>query len=186
MEIKQTIGAVEAILFASGEPVELTRLSQTLSVEEDVLYRLIINMKDRYDSEESGIELVELDGAFQLCTKDKYAEDIKACLDIKRNMPLSNAAMETLAIIAYNQPVTKSFIEQIRGVDSGQTVNSLAEKGLVEEAGRLDLPGRPIAYKTTVGFLRCFGMKNLDGLPPLPDDSGQVMLDELSQSGEEE
>lgn len=186
MEINNTCAAIEAILFASGEPVELKRLAETLKVEEDVLYKLIKNMTDKYDDGKSGISLVELDGSFQLCTKAQFAEEIKACLDLKRNMPLSNAAMEILALIAYNQPVTKAFIEQIRGVDSSQTVNNLAEKGLIEEAGRLDLPGRPISYKTTANFLRCFGIKSLDALPPLPDDSGQVMLDEVVDSGEEQ
>ena len=87
--------------------------------------------------------------------------------------------MEVLAIIAYNQPVSKSFVEQVRGVESSQIVNNLVDKGLVEEAGRLDIPGKPIAYKTTIHFLRCFGLKSLENLPPLPDDSGQVMLDEV-------
>lgn len=184
MEINHMIGALEAVLFASGDAVSVSRLAEVLGIPEETTYKLLKNMQDIYEGygEKSGLSLVELDGSFQLCTKEEYAETVKAALDLKRNMPLSNAAMEILAIIAYNQPVTKAFIEQIRGVDSGQTVNSLAEKGLVEEAGRLDLPGKPIAYKTTSNFLRCFGMKNLDGLPPLPDDSGQVKLEELVES----
>lgn len=179
LEINKIKGAIEAILFASGEPVEVAKIAQTLNVEIDIVYKLLKNMQDRYEDDESGIQLVELSESFQLCTKPCHAEFVKLALEIKRNTPLSQAAMEILAIIAYNQPVTKSFIEQIRGVDSSQTVNTLCEKGLVEEAGRLDVPGRPIAYQTTTGFLRNFGMKSLEDLPPLPDESGQVMFDDV-------
>lgn len=179
MEINNTCGALEAVLFASGEPIELAKLAAAVEVEEDIVHKLLKIMQDKYTKQDSGIQLVELNDSFQLCTKPEYAAYIKAALEMKRNVPLSNAAMEILAIIAYNQPVTKSFIEQIRGVDSSQTVNALVEKGLVEEAGRLELPGRPISYQTTSGFLRSFGMKSIEGLPPLPDESGQVMLDDV-------
>lgn len=179
MEINNICGAIEAILFSSGEPLETAKIAAAVEVEEDVVYKLLKTMQDKYDKENSGIMLVELNNSFQLCTKAEFAPYIKTALELKRNVPLSNAAMEILAIIAYNQPVTKSFVEQIRGVDSSQTVNSLVEKGLVEEAGRLELPGRPISYKTTAGFLRSFGLKTIEGLPPLPDESGQVMIDEV-------
>ncbi|MEG0693852.1 MAG: SMC-Scp complex subunit ScpB [Oscillospiraceae bacterium] len=179
MEINRTKGAIEAILFASGEPIEISKIALAVGIEEDMVYKLLKGMQDKYDKETSGISLVELNDCFQLCTKTEYADCVKAALEMKRNVPLSNAAMEILAIIAYNQPVTKSFIEQIRGVDSSQTVNSLVEKGLVEEAGRLEVPGRPIAYQTTIGFLRTFGMKSIEHLPPLPDESGQVMIDDV-------
>lgn len=184
MEINKIKGAIEAILFASGEPVEVIKIAQTLEIEEDVVHKLLRTMQDRYDVDESGIMLCEMGDSFQLCTKPIHASQIKQALEMKRNVPLSQAAMEILAIIAYNQPVTKGFIEQIRGVDSSATVNSLAEKGLIEEAGRLDVPGRPIAYQTTTNFLRNFDMKTLEELPPLPDDSGQVMLDEIVNSEE--
>jgi len=180
MEINKIKGVIEAILFASGEPVETAKIAESLNLEYDVVHKLLKNMQDKYDKDESGIDLVEISDSFQLCTKPCHAEYIKKALEIKRNVPLSQAAMEILAIIAYNQPVTKSFIEQIRGVDSSQTVNSLAEKGLVEEAGRLDVPGRPISYKTTIGFLRNFGLKSLADLPPIPDESGQVSLDDVT------
>lgn len=179
MEINHVKSALEAVLFASGEPVPTARLAEAVGVEEEDVYRMLKLMKDKYATDESGIMLVELGDSFQLCTKPHHAEVIKAALEIKRNMPLSPAALEVLAIIAYNQPVTKSFVEQVRGVDSGQTVNSLVEKGLVEEAGRLDVPGRPISYRTTMGFLRSFGMSSLEGLPPIPDESGQVSLEEV-------
>lgn len=186
MEINRVKGAIEAILFASGEPVETSKIAQILELEEDITYKLLKALQDKYDDETSGIQLLEIGESFQLCTKACYADMVKQSLELRRNTPLSQAAMEILAIIAYNQPVTKSFIEQIRGVDSSQTVNSLCEKGLVEEAGRLDVPGRPISYKTTSIFLRNFGLKSLEELPPLPDESGQVMFDEVvhAQEGE--
>ncbi len=179
MEINKACGAIEAILFASGEPVESEKIAQALEMEEDLVYKLLQNMKDRYDREDSGLMLMELDQCFQLCTKPDYAGAVRAAMEIRRNIPLSNAAMEVLAIIAYNQPVTRAFVEQVRGVDSSQTVANLVEKGLVEEAGRLEVPGRPISYKTTQGFLRNFGMKSLEELPLLPDDGGQMQLDEV-------
>lgn len=184
MEINLTKGAIEAIFFASGEPVEVSRVAQSLELEYDICYRLIKSIQEKYQSEDSGFELIELGDGFQFCTKAQFADQIKRALEIKRNVPLSQAAMEILAIIAYNQPVTKSFVEQIRGVDSSQTINSLAEKGLVEEAGRLDVPGRPIAYQTSQGFLRCFGLKSISELPPLPNDDGQVAFDEVAKSDE--
>jgi len=171
MEINKTMGAIEAILFASGHPIEVSRIAAAINLESDVVYKLLKNIQDKYSTSSSGIELIELSDCFQLCTKPCYAEFVKKALEIKRNVPLSQAAMEILAIISYNQPVTKGFIEQVRGVDSSSTVNSLVEKGLVEEAGRMDVPGRPISYRTTTGFLRNFGLKSLDELPHLPSNS---------------
>lgn len=169
--VSATCAAIEAILFASGEPIEVSKIASAVDVKEEVVYKLIKTLQDKYDKETSGISLVELNDSFQFCTKSEYADYVKKALEMRRNVPLSNAAMEILAIIAYNQPVTKSFIEQIRGVDSSQTVNSLVQKGLVEEAGRLEMPGRPISYRTTSGFLRNFGIKSIDELPPIPDEN---------------
>ncbi len=182
MEINQYKAQIEAVLFASGEPVSAVRLAELLEVEEETVRQVVTLMKDDYEAEERGILLVALGESFQLVTKDRYAGLIRTALEIRRNTPLSQAAMEVLSIIAYNQPVTKSFVEQVRGVESGQIVNNLVEKGLVEEAGRLDVPGRPIAYRTTLQFLRCFGISSLEQLPPLPNQSGQVMLDEYMAS----
>ena len=182
MEINQYKAQIEAVLFASGEPVSAVRLAELLEVEEETVRQVVTLMKDDYEAEERGILLVALGESFQLVTKDRYAGLIRTALEIRRNTPLSQAAMEVLSIIAYNQPVTKSFVEQVRGVESGQIVNNLVEKGLVEEAGRLDVPGRAIAYRTTLQFLRCFGIYSLEQLPPLPDQSGQVMLDEYMAS----
>ena len=179
MNIKQTEAAIEAILFASGEPISVKRLADTVEVEEETVYKICKTLQDRKKTDESGICIVELNDSFQMCTNPDFADYIKKALEIKKNIPLSQAAMEVLAIIAYNQPVTKSFVEQVRGVESSKIVNNLVEKGLVEEAGRLDVPGRPISYKTSINFLRCFGLSGLDKLPPLPDENGQVMLDEV-------
>ena len=179
MNIKQTEAAIEAILFASGEPISVKRLADTVEVEVETVYKICKRLQDRIKTDESGICFVELNDSFQMCTNPDFADYIKKALEIKKNIPLSQAAMEVLAIIAYNQPVTKSFVEQVRGVESSQIVNNLVEKGLVEEAGRLDVPGRPISYKTSINFLRCFGLSGLDKLPPLPDENGQVMLDEV-------
>ena len=182
MEINQYKAKMEAVLFASGEPLLVTKIAELLEVEEETVWQIASLMKDDYEAEERGILLLRLGESLQLATKDCYAELIRSALEIRRNAPLSQAAMEVLSIIAYNQPVTKGFIEQVRGVESGQIVNHLAEKGLVEEAGRLDVPGRPISYQTTLRFLRCFGISSLEQLPPLPDQSGQVMLDEYMAS----
>ncbi len=179
MDFKQCEAAVEAVLFASGDPVPADRLSEATGVDVDTINKVCLAIKERYDDPQYGIMLMELDDSFQLVTKPQFAETIKTALQIKKNQPLSQAAMEVLAIIAYNQPVSKSFVEQVRGVDSSQIVNNLVEKGLVEEAGRLDIPGKPISYRTTVHFLRCFGLKSLENLPPLPDENGQVMLEEV-------
>lgn len=179
MRKEELCAGLEAVLFAAGEPLEPAKLAAALEIEEDLTYKLLKTMQDKYDSEGSGLMLVELNGAFQLCTKPQFGAAVKRALVMKRNVPLSPAAMEVLAVVAYNQPVTRAFVEQVRGVDSSQTVLSLVEKGLLEEAGRLEVPGRPISYQVTPGFLRTFGISSLKELPPLPDESGQVLLDEV-------
>lgn len=178
MEINEARAAIEAILFASGEPIEPSRIAQALDLEHDIAYRIIKGIQDKYQDDSFGFEVIQVGDAFQFCTKVAHADCIKRALEIKRNSPLSQAAMEILAIIAYNQPVTKSFVEQVRGIDSSQTINNLADKGLIEEAGRLDVPGRPISYRTSAAFLRSFGLKTLADLPPLPNDDGQVAFDD--------
>lgn len=179
MEIQNIEAILEAILFASGDPVPVDRLSEIVEIEPETVYQLCLTLRDRMEKNKSALTLVELDGCFQMTTRIEYADPVKKALEIRRNTPLSQAAMEVLAIVAYNQPVSKGFVEQVRGVDSSQIVNNLIDKGLLEEAGRLDLPGKPLSYRTTKNFLRCFGMKTLENLPPLPDESGQVMLDEV-------
>ena len=170
MDLKQTKAAVEAMLFAHAEPVTAERLAGVLGVEEDAVSRLLLSLRDDYEAEDRGLVLLQLVEPWQLATKTAYAPYIKDIMDTRRNTPLSPAALEVLAIVAYNQPVSRSFIEQVRGVDSSSTVQTLVQKGLIEEAGRLDLPGRPVSFRTTDVFLRTFGIASLAELPPLHGD----------------
>lgn len=176
MEIKEKLGAIEAILFASGEPIEIYRLSQASEVDVGTLPSLIKLLNDRYDDLGSGICIKKLDSSYQMCTRTEFSPQIKLALETKKSAPLSNAAMEALTIIAYNQPVSKGFVENVRGIDSSSVVNNLIEKGLVEEAGRLDIPGKPIVYRTTNIFLRSFGMNSISELPALSGQSEQSSL----------
>ena len=157
-----------AILFAGGDAVEISRVAQAVETEPEMVVKWVPKLREALQESGMPFELLELDGKLQLCTAPEYAPVIQKALELRRNQPLSQAALEVLAIVAYNQPVTRSFVEQIRGVDSSGVVTSLEEKGLVEEAGRLELPGRPIAYKTTANFLRCFGLENIGHLQKLP------------------
>lgn len=177
MEIKEKLGAIEAVLFASGEPIELYRLSQATAVDAGTLPSMIRLLNERYEDHGSGITIKKLDSSYQMCTREEYAPQIRAALETKKNIPLSNAAMEVLTVIAYNQPVSKGFVENVRGVDSSSVVNNLVEKGLIEEAGRLDVPGKPVVYRTTSVFLRSFGMTSLAELPPLSDFKEKEQLE---------
>lgn len=178
MEIKEKLGAIEAILFASGEPIEMFRLSEASGVDVGTLPSMIKLLNDRYDDVGSGITIMKLDSSYQMCTRPEFAPQVKAALETKKSTPLSNAAMEALTIIAYNQPVSKGFVENVRGVDSSSVVNNLVEKGLVEEAGRLDVPGKPIVYRTTSVFLRSFGLSSVADLPPLPGHENIIISEE--------
>lgn len=179
MKINEGISAVEAILFAHGEPIEAEKLCAAAGVEADMPEKLIQLLVDRYESTGSALTVLKLGNSYQLAVKAEFFDYVRAALESKKNTPLSPAAMEVLTIIAYNQPVTKGFVEHVRGIDSSSVVNSLVEKNLLEEAGRLDVPGKPIAYKTTPAFLRCFQLSSLDDLPALPDSDGQVSFDEI-------
>ncbi|CDZ24115.1 hypothetical protein CCDG5_0998 [[Clostridium] cellulosi] len=170
MDIKQVKAAIEAVLFASGEPISLDRLAQALETDKNTVQKILSIMMEEREGKEYGVSIVKLDDSYQLATKPEYSHYIRNAVNQRRNMPLSQAAMETLAIVAYNQPVTKGYIEQVRGVDSSRIVSSLVEKGLIEERGRLDVPGRPILYGTTLNFLRCFGLKSLNDLPRIDVD----------------
>ena len=169
MKANEMKGAVEAILFAAGEPLEIERIAEALETDIDYIESVLCDLSDTLDDSDSGICLIKMDNKYQLCTKKKYADEVRAVLEIKKNTPLSNAAFEVLAVIAYNQPVTKSYIEQIRGVDCSGVVQTLIAKGLIEERGRLELPGRPLVYGTTPEFLKCFCISSLDDLPDLPE-----------------
>lgn len=179
MRLNEELSIVEAILFASGDPIEKTRLAQASGIEEETIEKIIYMLNDRYEENESAMMIIKLSDSYQLCVREKFIEYIRAAMETRKAAPLSPAAMEVLTIIAYNQPVTKGFVEHIRGTDSSSVVNSLVEKNLLEEAGRLDVPGRPIAYKTTSTFLRCFQLSSLDDLPAVPNGDSQVSFDEL-------
>ncbi len=162
----ETPAALEAILFACGAPVAFDRLCEILGVNSEGLREAAAILKEKYsDDHESGIQLITVEDAYQLCTKAYVAEYVKKALELRKTPPLSKASLEVLAIIAYNQPVTRSFIEMVRGVDSSAIVASLTDKGLVTERGTLDAPGRPVLFGTTDAFLRCFGLESIDQLP---------------------
>ena len=181
MEITQAQAAIEAVLFASGDPVSADKLAEVLEMDKPTLLKLLTLMIEKRQSEDSGLCIVRMDDTYQLCTKECFSAQIRGVLEQRRNVPLSQAAMEILAIVAYNQPVTKGFIEQIRGVDSSGVVSSLVAKGLIEEKGRLELPGRPLLYGTTENFLRCFHLSSLAELPPV-----QQKQEEQPDHGEED
>ncbi len=170
MIVNEMIPAFEAILFAAGEPVEIEKFSEIFEIDNETVENIMDMLSVKLDESGSAIKLVRLDFCYQLCTRKEYAENIRAVLDLRRKAPLSQAALEVLAVIAYNQPVTKAYVEQVRGVDCSGVVSTLVEKGLLEEKGRLELPGRPLLYGTTANFLRCFGLKSLDELPDVPSD----------------
>ncbi len=174
MKLNEGVSVIEAILFASGDPIESDKLCAAAGIEEDTLEKLINLLSDRYESTLSSLQVMKLGNCYQLAVRTDYSEYVRAAMETKKNTPLSPAAMEVLTIVAYNQPVTKGFIEHIRGIDSSSVVNSLVEKNLLEEAGRLDVPGKPIAYRTTSAFLRCFQLSSIDDLPPLPGAESQV------------
>ena len=186
MEITKKLGAIEAILFASGDPIEIYRLSEASGVDVGTIPRLVRLLNERYDDCGSGLCIKKLDSSYQMCTREEFAPMIKTALETKRSTPLSNAAMETLTIIAYNQPVSKGFIENVRGIDSSSVVNNLVEKGLIEEAGRLDIPGKPIVYRTTPVFLRSFGLASTDDLPIIPGPVTTEDVDALLREEEAE
>ncbi len=171
MNSNSVLASLEAMLFAAGDPVEPAKLAEVLDIDVENVIKMLGHLEADYDERGSGIRLIRVDGKYQLCTKEEYSEEVRGLLEIKKNTPLSQAAFEVLAIVAYNKTVTRSFIEQIRGVDCSGPVSNLIQKGLIEEKGRLDLPGRPLVYGTTDRFLRCFSLNSLEDLPDLPDEA---------------
>ncbi|MDE7365523.1 MAG: SMC-Scp complex subunit ScpB [Ruminococcus sp.] len=169
MEIKEKLGAIEAVIFAGGEAVESSRIAHACGIDVGSIPMMIDLLNERYDDCGSGICIKNLDGCYQMCTREKFAPQIREALETKKNIPLSNAALEVLTIIAYNQPISKGFVENVRGIDSSSVINNLVEKALIEESGRLDVPGKPVIYRTTANFLRCFGLTSISELPPLAD-----------------
>lgn len=166
MDIKR---AVEAILFASGDPVSVNHIADALDISPSQAQDAADALSEEYIAAGRGIVIKKLDGAYQMCSSSDMAEYVRNALDMRRNTPLSQAAMEVLAVVAYNQPVTRSYVEQVRGVDCSGVISSLVAKELIEEKGRLDLPGRPLLYGTTRTFLRCFDIDSLDKLPRTDD-----------------
>ncbi len=159
----------EAVLFASGEPLEIARVAEAIELDIEATEIILNNLSASLKERGSGLCVLKLAEKYQLCARTEYAEIIRSVLEIKRDTPLSSAAFEVLAVVAYNQPITKSYIEQVRGVDCSGVISTLCQKGLVEEKGRLELPGRPLIYGTTPEFLRCFCLSSLRELPDLPE-----------------
>ena len=171
MKLTDKAAVLEAVLFACGDPVDVERISAATGIEKGAISQLADSLNEAYAENGSSLVVLRLSGLYQLAVRREYYEYVKLAAETKKNAPLTPAAMEVLTIIAYNQPVTKSFVEHIRGTDSSSVVNSLVEKGLLEEA----------AYRTTPVFLRCFGFESLDDLPPLPGrvpDEAEVSEDE--------
>ena len=168
MKIEKTKAIIEAILFAAGRDVKITELMSCLELGKQDIIAIIENMKNEYEQMDKAIEIIKVNDGYQMCTKKEYHEYLYPIFDKRSKPNLSNAALETLAIIAYNQKVTRAEIEAIRGVNSDGTIYKLLEYGLIEAAGKLDLPGKPTCYKTTDSFLRTFGYSNLEELPQLP------------------
>jgi len=172
MEKHDIEAAIEAILFVSGEPVRISRISDILDVNSSDVEDAAGKLRDKYSFERRGIRLLRLEESLQLCSSPEYADQIRRALETRKPPKLSQPALEVLSIIAYFGPVTKVFIEQIRGVDSSYTVGLLQERELIESCGRLSAPGRPMLFRTTHNFLRTFGLKSLKELPELPHVEG--------------
>lgn len=175
------MGKMEAILFSNGEPVALDRIAQVLEIKVNEVEEALSMLQEKYNTPTGGIHLLLLEDSAQFCSNPAYIEPVRAVLDLRRNTPLSQAALEVLSVVAYNQPVTKAFVEQVRGVDCSGVIGSLVQKGLLEERGRLELPGRPLLYGTTDSFLRCFQLSSLSELPPPPQKEGEDIPTENEQ-----
>lgn len=171
--------AIEAILFAAGESVPIARLSLILNVDETEVKNSAELLREEYEREHRGMRILRLEDKLQMCSAPEYAPFISKTLEQRKPPVLSQAALETLAVTAYFQPVTRAYIEQVRGVDSSYTVSALLERGLIEECGRLDVPGRPAVFRTTDVFLRTMGISSLDELPPLPDMTDTESMEKL-------
>ena len=194
INIKQLEAVVEAILFTMGESVEVERLAAALEHDEETVRKIIRSMMTRYDEEDRGVHIIELDGAFQMCTKPELYDYLVKIAHTPKKHVLTDVLLETLSIIAYKQPITRLEIEKIRGVSCSHAVNKLVEYGLICEAGRLDAPGRPITFATTEEFLRYCGIESLDDLPILnqetiedfKEEAEREVMEELEAEGENE
>ena len=180
--MRQKQAMIEAILFSMGESVSKKQLMTALDIPEDLFFYLIDQLKRKYNRKDSGIRLLELDGSYQLCTRPEYYDQLIKIVNQPKKPKLTDVMMETLSIIAYKQPVTKQEIEAIRGVKCDHPVNKLLEYNLIREAGRLDAVGRPILFRTTEEFLRCFGVESIKELPEI----GQDKVEDFKQEAQEE
>lgn len=190
MKINQKKGIIEAILFAAGRPITKNEFMLALEMPQEDIDNIVKSMQEEYREDNRGIELIEIEDSYQLCTKKELYEYVYPVLDKRSKPNLSNAALETLAIVAYNPKITRAEIEAIRGVAADACVYKLLEYGLIEEAGKVDLPGKPMAYKTTNEFLRMFGYSSLEELPDLPryklDENKQIVIDDILEEGKTE
>ena len=186
MEIEKIKSIIEAILFAAGRQVNIKELMISLEIPKDDLENIIFSMQEDYKIQNRGIEIIKVDDSFQLCTKKELYEYIYPIIDKRSKPNLSNAALETVSIIAYNPKITRAEIESIRGVGADACIYKLLEYGLIQEAGKADLPGKPMTYITTNEFLKMFGYSSLNDLPELPryklDENQQIVIDELVQN----
>lgn len=188
MEEIKLLSALEAVLFACGEPVPIARISLVFEISEEEVISLYKKLSENYEKNASGIRLIRIENSLQLCSAPEHSNTISKIIEHRQAPKLSVPALEALSVIAYFQPVTRAYIEQIRGVDSTYTVNSLIEKGLIEISGKLDAPGRPSLLVTTPGFLRVMGISSLDELPKLPEmnlpDGIEKLREEIEKSNE--
>lgn len=190
MDLEKAQAIIEAMLFAAGREVKIKEIMNVLEIGSEDIDKIMQNMKLKYDSETSGIELIKVDDGYQFCTKKDYYEYIYPIFDNRAKPSISNAALETLSIIAYNPKITRAQIEAIRGVGSDGTIYKLLEFGLIEDAGRMDAPGRPTMYKVTTSFLKMFGISSLEELPDLPryklDENEQIVIEDIIEKPESE
>ena len=183
IEMKEIESAIEGILFASGEPVHVDRICVALELDRPTAEQVLQKLMDYYSYERRGIRLLHIEDSWQLCSAPDYAEYIRRAFEIRKPAKLSQPALEVLTIIAYYQPTTRAFVDQIRGVDSAYTMGLLQERKLIEECGRLQVPGRPHLYRTTKQFLRAFHLTSLEDLPEMPDLGGEGQM-RLNENGE--
>ena len=183
MEMKEIESAIEGILFASGEPVHVDRICVALELDRPTAEQVLQKLMDHYAYERRGIRLLHIEDSWQLCSSPDYADVIRKAFEIRKPAKLSQPALEVLTIIAYYQPTTRAFVDQIRGVDSAYTMGLLQERKLIEECGRLQVPGRPHLYRTTKQFLRAFHLTSLEDLPEMPDLGGEGQM-RLNENGE--
>lgn len=181
MNLSKTEAAMEAILFSMGEAVPVKKIAEAMEMEEEDCYRILKNMKDKYDVEERGVMLVEIDESFQMATKRDYYEQVKRVNFKLKEFVLTDVLIETLAIIAYQQPITRAHIESVRGVNSNHAVNKLVEYNLIGEVGRMDAPGKPILFGTTKDFLRGFGLQSMNDLPELGEEALSHIKEEVEK-----